>query len=326
MAKKNERPNNPQLQPYPRNQSFLDDQQLIPHSHTIPLDELRQLILSAIEKANSKSAREIISIPADISEAEIHQIFRKRAWDLFKYFQDYPGDPASTAHQLYGKHCREIAQELFRTRTLQMERMNSAWRYQYLVVDCASRSRRFEQISDRGTKEADFIGVIRFVNAGKAEDQVNLYVSVKNREDTIGGPDWPKSITELESYASSDKNRIGPYCCIFGIVMQNGQRKMKRRKSGEIYSWNTEVWLSDYFWPFFTNYSYAEIMKHVVDILVNAGYQPDKLSAQVRLPDIFLDAFENYCKHFELVNADGIFEDLYKLVDFFCGPSVRKPR
>lgn len=322
------------LQTYPRIQDedhdfngYLDDQQLAEHAHEIPEEELEQLILAAIDKANARSAREIISIDKEASQEEIDKTHVDRAWDLFKYFQDYPGDPASTAHQLNGRKCREMATELFRTRTLQMERMNSGWRYQYLAVDCASRTGRFEQVSDRGAKEADFVAVIRYKDATKSSDQVNLYVSVKNRANTIGGPDWPKSIADLETYASSDKNRSGPYCCVFGIAMGSGLRQIKRRgKTKDVYSWNTEVWLSDYFWPFFTKYSYANMMLHVLDVLMAAGFKPDKLPTQVKLPDKFLDAFEDYCQKFGLVDESGTFTDPYKLVEFFCGQRVRKPK
>lgn len=323
---------NTQLQLYPRIQDeddffngYLDDDKLEVHKTSISEEELEQLILDAIDKANEKSAREMILIGSTTTDEDKEKIYKERAWELFKYFQTYPGDPASTAHQLEGKNTKEVAEDLFRLKTLQMERMNSGWRYQYLVVDCASRTGRFAQISDRGAKEADFVAVIRYRNALQANDQVNLYVSVKNRINTIGGPDWPKSIADLENYASSDKNRVGPYCCVFGIAMSAGKRQIKRRgKTKEVYSWNTEVWLSDYFWPFFTNKSYTEIMLHVLDVLKSAGYQADKLPNQIQLPPQFITAFDEYCFSAGLTQ-NSIFHDPYKLVEFFCGGTVKKP-
>ena len=272
----------PTIQGYPRIQDeehefngYLDDDQLVQHSYKITEDELEKLILEAIEKANSRSGREIISIPEDATQEETEKIYRDKAWDLVQYFQAYPGDPASTAQQLENRqNSRDLASELFDTRTLQMGRM-TRWRYQYLAVDCAGKTGRFNQLSDRGTKEADFVAVIRYKNAKRAIDQVNLYVSVKNRVTPSAGRIWPNSIQKLEEYAIADKNKIGPYCCIFGIAMGSGLRQMKRNgKTKDVFSWNTEVWLSDYFWPFFTNFSYADIMLHVLDVLKICGDCP----------------------------------------------------
>jgi hypothetical protein len=72
----------------------------------------------------------------------------------------------------------------------------------------------------------------------------------------MGGQDWPKAIQALENVAKNDRNRTGPYCCIFGIAIDRGSRYIKReKKTGRAYSENTEVWLSDFFWPFFSNHS-----------------------------------------------------------------------
>ena len=65
-------------------------------------------------------------------------------------FLEYAGDPAATAYDCIGKHYREIAAEQFRNQTLQKQRMNSGWRYQYIAKDCAVRSRRFITVSDIG--------------------------------------------------------------------------------------------------------------------------------------------------------------------------------
>jgi hypothetical protein len=35
------------------------------------------------------------------------------------------------------------------------------------------------------------------------------------------------------------------------------------------YSFNTEIWLSDFFWQFFSNVSYEHIIKAVLEVLIS---------------------------------------------------------
>ncbi len=275
-----------------------------------------KLVRQAIRKANQKSSRDHFSLPPDASPEETLAVYQRAGRDLFKYFKQYCGDPASTAHQIYGKHYREVAREEFRNRTVQKGRMNSGWRYQFLLLDCAINSGRFQQISHIGAAEADFNAVIEFIEQEK--DPLNLYVSVKNRKNTMGGQDWPKAIAALEKVANSDKNRIGPYCCVFAIAMDKGERHIKiERKTGRAYSVNTEVWLSDFLWPFFANYSYEDIMSFVLDVLLNST-QATSLPAQMSVPDELLDSFGEACAEAGLIDQSGIFNDPHKLVAFFC--------
>jgi hypothetical protein len=200
--------------------------------------------------------------------------------------------------------------------------MNSGWRYQYLAVESARKSRRFRSISDIGAAEGDFNAVVDFVESSTST--LSLYVSVKNRSNTMGGQDWPKAIRALEDVARNDKNRTGPYCCVFGIAMESGRRFIRReQKTGNPYSMNTEVWLSDFFWPFFSNYSYEEIMMLVLEVLVSA-YEADELPTQMDPPDLVLDSFGECCLQAELVDELGNFDDPLKLVHFFCQPPARK--
>lgn len=310
-------------QDYPRIQDqessyygCLDESALVPHSYKIPARQLKVLIRSAINNANQKSSRTILSIQADASPEELAKIYAREGQKLFAYFKKYIGDPAATAHQIYGKHYRDIGREQFHNRSLQKERMNSGWRYQFLVVDCAQGSRRFKGISDIGASEGDFNAVIEFRD-GKRKP-LTLYVSVKNRGNTMGGQDWPKAIQALENYARNDKNLTGPYCCVFGIAMDRGTRFIKRAQSSKkAHSVNTEVWLSDFFWPFFANYSYEEIMTAMLDVLMEA-HAPDKLLTQIDVPDELLESFGECCRHAALIDRSGKFHDPYKLVQFFC--------
>jgi hypothetical protein len=299
-----------------RSYGYLDDSTLVPHTNKISVNELTNLITLAIVNANKKSSRQILSIPADASPEMIDLIMRREGKKLFDYFKKYVGDPAATAHQLYGKHYIEVGKEQFRNRTLQKERMNSGWRYQFLALTCAQRSKRFISVSDIGAAEGDFNAVIAFIDSSK--QPLSLYVSVKNRGNTMGGQDWPKAIQALEAYAINDKNRTGPYCCIFGIAMDRGTRYIKvEKRTGRPHSFNTEVWLSDFFWPFFANYGYEEIMRAVLDVLME-NYSPEKLSSQIEIPENLLQTFGDYCKKAKLVDENGYFNDPYRLVNFFC--------
>lgn len=264
----------------------LDDATLTPHKTKIPVEQMKSLIQSAINNAGRKSRREILSIPLDATSEQIAAIYEREGRELFRYFKRYCGDPAATAHQIYRKHYRDVGVEQFRNRTLQKERMNSGWRYQYLVIDCARQTKRFEAVSDIGAAEGDFTATIKFLDHSR--QPLSLYVSVKNRSNTMGGADWPKAIQALETVAKNDKNRTGPYCCVFGIAMDRGLRYIKREQKTKIaHSVNTEIWLSDYFWPFFADHSYEEIMRFVLDVLVSS-YSAENLPTQVDVPDSWI--------------------------------------
>ena len=79
---------------------------------------------------------------------------------------------------------------------------------------------------------------------------------------------------------------------------------------------NTEIWFSDFFWPFFSNYSYDEIAKTVLDILISKN---NLSSLDVIIPKELIDTFGEECKKYKLLDENGCFNDAYKLVDLFCG-------
>ncbi len=315
------------IQGYPRIQDesrsdygCLDDSKLKQHTNKISTAKLKQMIRSAIKNANKKSAREILSIPLDSTETEVDRLLAREGKELFKYFKKYCGDPASTAHQVLGKNYRDVGIEQFRLKTLQRERMNSGWRYQFLAFDCASHSTRFKSVNDLGLAEADFNAVIPFKD--DRESPLNFYVSVKNRGNTMGGQDWPKAIEALESVAKSDRNRSGFYCCIFGMAMDRGSRLIKKSNKKIAYSSNTEVWFSDFFWPFFANYAYEEIMSAVLEVLIATTESYD-LPTMSDPPDKLLDSFGEECVEEKLLDELGNFNDAHKLVKFFCASPRR---
>jgi hypothetical protein len=308
---------------------LLDDAALISHEGKMSIARLKQLIVDAIRNASRKSGRQILAISSTSTSEEVQTAYENAGWELFKYFRDYATDPAATAHKTCGRNCRDVAIELFHIRTLQKERMNSAWRYQFLIVDCAEESRRFKRVSDLGLEEADFSAMIDFIDRSAAP--LSLYVSVKNRSDTMGGQDWPKAIRALEAVAKNDRNRVGAYCCVFGIAMDPGvneRRIIRNSKTKQPYSENTELWRSNFFWPFFSNYSYEEIMMVVLDVLqeIDKAESPALFTGVV--PRQLVDIFGFYCQKAQLVNEQGNFNDPRKLVEFFCSNTipVRKKR
>lgn len=309
-------------QPYPRIQDqdsqyygCLDDSQLVQHEVKIPVERAKEFIRAAIIDANRKSSRAILSIAPDETPENIEKIYRREGKKLLEYFRKYCIDPAATAHQIEGKHYSVVGEDLFRRRTLQKERMNAGWRYQYLTIYCARETKRFESVSDIGTNEADFNAVIEFTDP--QAEHLNLFVSVKNRRNTVGGQDFPKAVQALEAMAVSDKNRRGPYLCVFGIAMDRGTRSIRRDRNGRAYSINTEIWLSDYFWPFFTNFSYEEIMTLVLEVLQSLEEAGD-LATQVEVPEPLLRAFGEACHKEGLVDDSGHFNDARKIVRFIC--------
>lgn len=306
------------VQPYPRRKDgFLDDVTLVPHRKKPSSTKLRKTILEAIAYANEKSSREILKIEQGLSAAEVQARYRSEGKKLFDYFLRYCSDPASMAHQVRGRHYKEVAAEQFRNRTLQKERMNSGWRYQYIAKAIANFTKRFSSGSDLGAAEADFNVTVDFSHR---PGHLTIYVSVKNRVNTMGGQDWPKAISALEAMAVNDRNRSGPYLCVFGIAMERGGRMVKREgRTGRPYSVNTEVWKSTYFWPFFTNCSYEEISTAVLDVLI------EQFGATVptgSIPESLIESFGDCCRRVALIDASGCFNDPFKLVRLICGSNA----
>lgn len=302
--------------PHRKDYGLLDVTTLVPHNKKIAHEKMVKIIQDAIQRANQKSSRDIMSIAEDAAESEKQAIYKKTGQKLFDYFKKSYSDPATMAHQVHTKHYRAVGIEQFRNWIMQKGRMNSGWRYQFVLYDCTVESGRFYSISDIGTAEADFNAAVEF--ADKSQKPLYLYVSVKKRKNTMGGQDWPKAIKALEDVARTDKNRNGPYCCVFAITMDPGQRHMKaERKSGRPHSSNSEVWLSDFLWPFFANYSYEEIMTLVLDVLIEMQ-KTAVMPTEVEIPEAVLESFGESCQKKGLIDEAGFFNDPHKLVAFFC--------
>lgn len=133
----------------------------------------------------------------------------------------------------------------------------------------------------------------------------------------MGGQDFPKAIQAMENMAQNDENRTGPYLCVCGIAMDKGLRTIKNvGKTGMPYSLNTEIWLSDFFWPFFSNVSYEHLIKAVLEVLISENLTS---SLNIEIPKDLISSFGNECKKYGVINSNGIFDDPHKLVDLFCG-------
>lgn len=326
MAKKN----SVSIQPYPRIEEgkfsgYLDETKLKPHTNSIEIETLKKIIDRAIHEANLKSSRKILDLPDDISTEDADKIYVKEGVNLFNYFLKYCGDPAATAFECLGQHYTKIAKEQFHNKALQRQRMNSGWRYQFIVKDCAMLLERFKSVSDIGTSEADFNAIVE-VNDGSGK-QLNIYVSVKNRSNTMGGQDWPKAIYAIEGVANTDKNRVGAYICVFGIAMEKGLRNIKKQQGSNMsYSNNTEVWYSDFFWPFFSNYGYEEMMNVVLSVLLeNKSSMPTEGNPEdleVTVPELLVKTFGEKCKENGLLDENGRFNNAQLLLKFFCTKGV----
>ena len=121
---------------------LLDEKKLTPHTYRISQSKLRQIIADAVKSANRKASRAILNIPEKSTDAEMRKIFLKEGRKLLDYFRQYCGDPPATAYQCLNRHYSEVAIEQFRNRTLQKERMNSGWRYQFIAYKCALAMRK----------------------------------------------------------------------------------------------------------------------------------------------------------------------------------------
>jgi len=110
--------------------------------------------------------------------------------------------------------------------------------------------------------------------------------------------------------------------CVFGITMDRGTRSIRRDKGQQAHSQNTEMWLSDYFWPFFTNYSYEEMMTLVLEVL-QEEFTWSENATQIEAPRDVLEAFGAACASNGLLDDESNFKDARDIVRFICAPQRR---
>jgi hypothetical protein len=94
---------------------------------------------------------------------------------------------------------------------------------------------------------------------------------------------------------------------------------MRAKRGGNYYSLNTEIWLSDFFWPFFANYSCEDIMNAVLDALMEEGQRVESATIGVAVPKELIESFGVRCRETGLVDEKGYFTDCSKLAFFLGG-------
>jgi hypothetical protein len=165
---------------------------------------------------------------------------------------------------------------------MQRQRMKIGVFYQYLMIELMKRNAKltnsnFVQAFD-GAKEGDAVADIR---TPKFSDQtgLRLYMSIKKSEDTVGGQDIGGVIRRIEKVAKDDKNLTSPYLCVIAIgtpakgkiKQYESGRYMRKTKDGNPYSFNCEIWLPEFIFPYVTGQSpilvYKESMKLVKEYL-----------------------------------------------------------
>ena len=94
---------------------------------------------------------------------------------------------------------------------------------------------------------------------------------------------------------------------------------MKAKRGGNYYSVNTEIWLSDFFWPFFANYAYEEIMNAVLDALMLEGQRVESATIGVTVPKELIESFGDGCRKYNLIDDGGRFPNARRLAMFLGG-------
>ncbi len=308
-------------QPYPRDKrGLLDSTRLQVHQREISSETLSRIVEEAIDYADAKASQDLFGTPHQKGKSAATASMRRQGRELLNYFRKYCVDPAQTALDCAGRHFEEIAKEQAFNRLVQKKRMNSGWRYQYIAKDTARQTGRFEAVSDIGGRESDFTAVI---SVNETSEYLAIYVSVKNRANTMGGQDWPKAIKALEQVAIDDRNRAGAYICVWGIAIERGDRIMKAVAGGNTpHSVNTEVWMADFFWPFFSGLTFDAIARSVLTVLKRRRSRTK--TTRNLVPKEVLRGFGEACREYGIVDEKGLFSDELNLVDFLCGKVKRK--
>lgn len=295
------------VQSYPRvkiplhkDEGLLDIECLKPLDAKIDPEIMPGLIKKAIEYAAQKTKKEAVDIPDGADAETIKSLYAKAGKSLFDYFRR--PDPVYMASSLVGRHYSEVAEEFFYKRNTHLTSMNAGWRYQYLLVECAHKSGRFKSVSDLSTGDSD-VNVI--AETADGQDTVAIYITMKNRSDTISGGSGKAYLKGFEKSARDDKNRTAPYCCVIAYGMQTMQRRGRKKDFG-----NFEVWPSNFLWPFVSGYSYGEIVKMIIKSSPDADELPS-------LPDEIIEAFKQQCLKNKLINDEGVFPDQDAIINFF---------
>ena len=277
-------------QDYPRTEEgLLDESRLAAHTGKIPFDELKAIIRDAIVSAARKSRREILELPDGLSEEEKTKIYGKkgkRAVRLFPPLLRRPG----------GDGLRLPRQALPRDRAGAVPQSDAP--------EAADEFRLALSVHRQGLRGAlaalrDGVRHRRLGSRLQRDDEHRRTWprrSTSTCRSRTARTRWAARIGRRRSRRSKTSRvptRTAParIICVFGIAIDKGQRQIRRiGKTKAPYSVNTEVWLSDFFWPFFANYTYAEIAKAVFEVLMETGRQGQQPLATL-IPDELIDSF-----------------------------------
>lgn len=116
----------------------LDDSTLVAHPGKLPSKKLKGLIRDAIRNANSKSSREILSIPADATENEVAEIYEREGKNLLMYIKTSCFDPPLFVQKLYQKSYTDVCLEQVKEYLSWKLRENDRFRNEALIKNGAS--------------------------------------------------------------------------------------------------------------------------------------------------------------------------------------------
>jgi hypothetical protein len=150
---------------------------------------------------------------------------------------------------------------------LQRQRMKIGVFYQFLVIELMKQ--RFTSTHD-GDREGDVEADITTPGFAKG---LRIYMSVKKSADTVGGQDVGGMLARLEDIGLADKNLTMPYLGVVayatppkGIVFPYEQsRSIKRKRDGQPYTPNCEVWSPGFIYPFIAGFSPNEVYRAALE-------------------------------------------------------------
>ncbi len=127
----------------------LDDSTLVAHPGKLPVEKLKGLIREAISNANSKSSREILSIPPDATEEVVAEICKREGRKLFEYFRKSCFDPPLFTDKLYRRDYMDVGIEQAREYVRWKHQENDRLRKQMLISNGAWRLLKQMSCADR---------------------------------------------------------------------------------------------------------------------------------------------------------------------------------
>jgi hypothetical protein len=263
----------PLMQAYPRDEELLLKLEYLPKQNPVlSIEGIDDAIREAFARTKKQKAGKQLEVPKEPEElAEL----------CLKHLRER-SDPIVSPFFFSQMKVEDVFDMDAISHEMQRQRMKIGVFYQYLMIELMKRNAKltnsnFVQAFD-GAKEGDAVADIR---TPKFSDQtgLRLYMSIKKSEDTVGGQDIGGVIRRIEKVAKDDKNLTSPYLCVIAIgtpakgkiKQYESGRYMRKTKDGNPYSFNCEIWLPEFIFPYVTGQSpilvYKESMKLVKEYL-----------------------------------------------------------